>query len=506
MPKKKVLDEQTVNADWYMKDAKADAIKGRLGGRGDGEFAIRNSSSQPGNFVLAYNTGGATKNLHVDGEDGKIKLSKSTKKFDCISDLVRYYCENDTTDLACKLSDMCANLGPVIDAKAAKKLAKERAKAEKAALKRPPSSPPSGGGGSGSRDAKGAQWKVQDVCDWLESMEMREYAPTFKKNKVDGAALLMLNDNDLRELGVGAFGARKKLVQAIDTLNKKFRAMETGEAPAPPGMNDGAPPPVTTIGLIARNINGQVKIFDIDTNEEVQDIAAHQKRKQEELANGTAPPPRPPAPQQRNFGPTDHELEAWYDKTLPKAKIHALLEPLPNGNFVIRDSNTNPGCYTFSMVCNGKVQSKLIEKDGGGLHFKSSTDVFPNLSALVDNYTRTTGDILQCGLVYPDEGSRGMSISALPYWNCLDLDKESALSKIRGKAAGAFVIRPSDKSYAALSLVKPDGSMYNQHIEQTGRGLQLKKSTVAHADLVQFVAYYSTSSQQDLPCPLVANL
>ena len=28
-----------------------------------------------------------------------------------------------------------------------------------------------------------------------------------------------------------AFGARKKLVQAIDTLNKKFRAMETGEAP-----------------------------------------------------------------------------------------------------------------------------------------------------------------------------------------------------------------------------------------------------------------------------------
>ena len=45
--------------------------------------------------------------------------------------------------------------------------------------------------------------QVQDVCDWLESMEMREYAPTFKKNKVDGATLLMLNDNDLRELGVG---------------------------------------------------------------------------------------------------------------------------------------------------------------------------------------------------------------------------------------------------------------------------------------------------------------
>ena len=35
-------------------------------------------------------------------------------------------------------------------------------------------------------------------------------------------------------------------------------------------------------------------------------------------------------------------------------------------------------------------------------------------SALVDNYTRTTGDILQCGLVYPDEGSRGMGVSPTP--------------------------------------------------------------------------------------------
>ena len=43
-PAQSVVDDQTANADWYMKDAKADAIKGRLGGRGDGEFAIRNRS------------------------------------------------------------------------------------------------------------------------------------------------------------------------------------------------------------------------------------------------------------------------------------------------------------------------------------------------------------------------------------------------------------------------------------------------------------------------------
>lgn len=44
---------------------------------------------------------------------------------------------------------------------------------------------------------------MADVCDWLLSMDCREYVPAFKKNKIDGVALLKLNDAELRELGVG---------------------------------------------------------------------------------------------------------------------------------------------------------------------------------------------------------------------------------------------------------------------------------------------------------------
>ena len=40
-------------------------------------------------------------------------------------------------------------------------------------------------------------------------MGMTEYANTFKKNKIDGSALLMLTDDDLRELGVANIGHRK---------------------------------------------------------------------------------------------------------------------------------------------------------------------------------------------------------------------------------------------------------------------------------------------------------
>jgi hypothetical protein len=89
----------------------------------------------------------------------------------------------------------------------------------------------------------------------------------FRRNKIDGVALLLLTNDDLTALGVQAFGHRKKIVAAIDVLNQKLRAPD-----GPPGAPQGGPPrpqPVPTIGLVARNINGVVKIFDTKTGEEV---------------------------------------------------------------------------------------------------------------------------------------------------------------------------------------------------------------------------------------------
>jgi hypothetical protein len=44
------------------------------------------------------------------------------------------------------------------------------------------------------------------------------------------------------------------------------------------GAGEGAvlPQPVETIGLIARQVGDQIRIFDSITNQEVQDVAAHQ--------------------------------------------------------------------------------------------------------------------------------------------------------------------------------------------------------------------------------------
>eukprot|EP00041_Stephanoeca_diplocostata_P018326 m.383085 g.383085 ORF g.383085 m.383085 type:complete len:568 (+) comp20980_c1_seq3:321-2024(+) len=558
-----VVDDGAQLSEWYLGDAGADATKKKLNGQPDGYFAVRNSSSQPGNFVLSYNFKGGTKNLHIDGEGGGVRLSKSTVTFKNLSELVKHYSENETGELQCVLTG--ANIVSAEDVKTLKRQQKKEAKQKSAAdrtssfggtLKK--------GATMNGEGALGAQWKVSDVCDWLLSMDMPEYVPAFKKSKVDGVVLLQLDDNKLRDLGVGAFQQRKKLVTSIETLNNKFKAMMNGNAPPSGGAAAAAPAPagqgaqpVPTIGLIARNINGKVKIFDIETGTEVLDIAAHQRGMHERLAqqglqphevppgyippplNGAAPPPAqtpaaaPPVAEgpwgrigvpEPSFTAQEHQDAPWYDENLVKGKIKDVLEAEGEGAFVLRDSSSNPGCFAFSYLAAGKVQHKLIEEDDGGFYFRGSEDRFSNLSCLVTFYTHDQGGILKVKLKLPTHREktpvRRASLSessgpALPAksqapgldletaaWNCLQLGRDAALAKISGAAPGSFVIRPSDKAYAAISVIKPDGSMYHQHIEAVDGGLQMKKSAVVHADLVALVQYYASASQKDIPCSL----
>lgn len=103
-------------------------------------------------------------------------------------------------------------------------------------------------------------------------------------------------------------------------------------------------------------------------------------------------------------------------------------------------------------------------------------------------------------------GDKEFEPQGLPVWHCLTNTKEQALAKIKGKPPGAFVIRPSDKAYAAISMVKPDGtSIFQQHIEESPQGLCLKASCINTADLNAFVAHYCSGAQTDLPCPLIDN-
>ncbi|PAN20969.1 hypothetical protein GQ55_3G404900 [Panicum hallii var. hallii] len=60
--------------------------------------------------------------------------------------------------------------------------------------------------------------EVDDVAGWLWRMGMGRYAAAFEAHEVDAAVLPCLTMDDLRDMGIGAVGARRKLFCAIQRL------------------------------------------------------------------------------------------------------------------------------------------------------------------------------------------------------------------------------------------------------------------------------------------------
>ena len=58
-----------------------------------------------------------------------------------------------------------------------------------------------------------------NVVDWLRDLGLEQYAPAFHANDIDGEVLSRLTAEDLRELGVSSIGHRRRLLDAIATLD-----------------------------------------------------------------------------------------------------------------------------------------------------------------------------------------------------------------------------------------------------------------------------------------------
>src|SRR5215470_3840534 len=76
---------------------------------------------------------------------------------------------------------------------------------------------------------------AMDVGGWLRGLGLEQYEAAFRENKIDDAVLPSLTAEDLKELGVGFVGDRRKLLDAIAALR--------AEASAPTPLSD---PPLVT--------------------------------------------------------------------------------------------------------------------------------------------------------------------------------------------------------------------------------------------------------------------
>lgn len=62
-------------------------------------------------------------------------------------------------------------------------------------------------------------WGVQEVCIWLENLQLGEYTSNFVSHDIRGKELLALARRDLKELGITKIGHVKRIQQAIHDLN-----------------------------------------------------------------------------------------------------------------------------------------------------------------------------------------------------------------------------------------------------------------------------------------------
>jgi class 3 adenylate cyclase len=72
-----------------------------------------------------------------------------------------------------------------------------------------------------------------DIAEWLRGFGLEQYAPAFRANDIDGEVLRRLTGEDLRELGVRSIGHRRRLLDAIATLDPPDEPAEPPLVPAP---------------------------------------------------------------------------------------------------------------------------------------------------------------------------------------------------------------------------------------------------------------------------------
>jgi hypothetical protein len=60
------------------------------------------------------------------------------------------------------------------------------------------------------------------IDGWLRGIGLPQYAEMFRANDIDVDLLSRLSNDDLKEIGVGSFGHRRKLLEAIAELAGAF--------------------------------------------------------------------------------------------------------------------------------------------------------------------------------------------------------------------------------------------------------------------------------------------
>ena len=73
-----------------------------------------------------------------------------------------------------------------------------------------------------------------NIAVWLKSLGLEQYVPVFDDNAIDAEILPRLTAEDLKEIGVGALGHRKRILEAIAAMEGQPEVVSAKPASASP--------------------------------------------------------------------------------------------------------------------------------------------------------------------------------------------------------------------------------------------------------------------------------
>src|SRR6516162_9350211 len=94
--------------------------------------------------------------------------------------------------------------------------------------------------GSGGSSGRAGWGKQMDIGSWLRDLGFAQYEAAFRENEIDDQVLPRLTAEDLKDLGVGSVGHRRKLLDAIAALATPTRS-EAVRAPPSSSVLPKAP-------------------------------------------------------------------------------------------------------------------------------------------------------------------------------------------------------------------------------------------------------------------------
>src|SRR4249919_3825537 len=78
-----------------------------------------------------------------------------------------------------------------------------------------------------------------DIGGWLRSLGLERYEAAFRENEIDDTVLPSLTAEDLKDLGVGIVGHRRKMLDGIAVLGA-YASAKAPTAEAPPTLPNPA--------------------------------------------------------------------------------------------------------------------------------------------------------------------------------------------------------------------------------------------------------------------------